>query len=98
MKPTPSKMKQTPSKKEKKKVGPKKMEEIPMKNKNEYKMNPIDKVGLKQKLLLEHNKKVKIGGQKLSPLPNFTPGNKVLNKKLIEFEQSKKNNYKNIEK
>ena len=32
-----------------------------MKNKNKYKMNIIDKVGLKQKLLLEHDKKVKIG-------------------------------------
>jgi len=90
MQPTPSKMKQTPPKKEQKKVEPKKMEEIPMEKETEHKMNPVDKVALKQKLLLEHDKKVKMGGQKLSPLPNFSSGNETLNKKLSEFEQNKR--------
>ena len=48
MQPTPSKMKQTSNKKEEKKVEPKKMEEIPMQNETEHKMNPVDKVALKQ--------------------------------------------------
>ena len=84
MQPTPSKMKQTQPKKEE----PKKMEEPP--KEVEQQLNPVDKVALKQKLLKEHDEKMKnIASQKLTPLPNFTSNNEGLNKKLNEFEQNK---------
>ena len=84
MQPTPSKMKQTQPKKEE----PKKMEEPP--KEVEQQLNPVDKVALKQKLLKEHDEKMKnIASQKLAPLPNFTSNNEGLNKKLNEFEQNK---------
>ena len=90
MQPTPSKSKaHHPEKKEPKKAEPAKMEEIPIPQ-NEKKLNPVDKVALKQKMLLEHDKKMQnLANQKLAPLPNFTSGNDNLNKKLSEFEQNK---------
>ena len=90
MQPTPPKQQQTqPPKKEPKKEEPKKMEEVIPKE-AEKKLNPVDKVALKQKMLLEHDKKMKnIASQKLSPLPNFSAGNDSLNKKLNELEQNK---------
>ena len=90
MQPTPSKSKAShPQKKEPKKAEPAKMEEIPIPQ-NEKKLNPVDKVALKQKMLLEHDKKVQNSEtQKLAPLPNFTELNDNLNKKLSEFEQNK---------
>ena len=89
MQPTPTKMHPTqPPKKEPKKEEPKKMEEVP--KEGEQKLNPVDKVALKQKMLLEHDAKMKnIASQKLAPLPNFSAGNEGLNKKLNEFEQNK---------
>lgn len=89
MQPTPSKSKAAhPQKKEPKKAEPAKMEEIQIPQ-NEKKLNPVDKVALKQKMLLEHDKKMQnLASQKLAPLPNFT-GNDNLNKKLNEFEQNK---------
>lgn len=92
MQPTPSKMSSQPPKKEEpkkmEKVEPKKMEEI--KKETAKKLNPVDKVALKQKMLLEHDEKMKnIANQKSTALPNFTAGNENLNKKLNEFEQSK---------
>ena len=88
MQPTPSKMHPTQPKKEPKKEEPKKMEEPP--KEVETKLNPVDKVALKQKMLLEHDQKMKnIATQKLAPLPNFTASNEGLNKKLNEFEQNK---------
>ena len=66
----------------------KEMEEPP--KEVEQKLNPVDKVALKQKMLLEHDAKMKnIASQKLAPLPNFSAGNEGLNKKLNEFEQNK---------
>ena len=65
--------------------------EIPKENK----MNPVDKVALKQKMLKEHDEKLKFSvNQKLAPLPNFTPtfkneGDSAMNKKLNEIEESK---------
>ena len=50
MQPTPTKMRPTqPPKKEPKKEEPKKMEEVP--KEEEKKLNPVDKVALKQKML-----------------------------------------------
>ena len=72
-----------------KKVEPQKMEEVVP---PEKKLNPIDKVAIKQKLLLEHDQKMKnLATQKLAPLPNFSAGsgNDSLNKKLNEIEQNK---------
>ena len=72
-----------------KKVEPQKMEEVVP---PEKKLNPIDKVAIKQKLLLEHDQKMKnLATQKLAPLPNFSAGsgNDTLNKKLNELEQNK---------
>ena len=76
MQPTPSKQTAQqiqPPKKEPKKTEPQKMEEvIPP----EKKLSPIDKVAIKQKLLLEHDQKMKnLATQKLAPLPNFSAGN-----------------------
>ncbi len=90
MQPTPSKQTAQqiqPPKKEPKKTEPQKMEEvIPP----EKKLSPIDKVAIKQKLLLEHDQKMKnLATQKLAPLPNFSAGNESLNKKLNELEQNK---------
>ena len=88
MQPTPSKMKPVEPKPEPKKEEPKKMEEPP--KEVEQKLNPVDKVALKQKMLLEHDAKMKnIASNKLAPLPNFTASNEGLNKKLNEFEQNK---------
>ena len=96
MQPTPSKMHPVEQKKEPKKQEPKKMEEP--QNVVETKLNPIagaqlnpvDKVALKQKMLLEHDQKMKnIASQKLAPLPIFSANNEGLNKKLNEFEQNK---------
>lgn len=83
MQPTPQKGMSNPSKKEE----PKKEIEIP----KETKLNPIDKVALKQKLLQQHDEKMKnILQTKLSPLPTFNAkGNEGLNKKLSELEESK---------
>ena len=75
--------------KEQPKVEPQKMEEVVP---PEKKLNPIDKVAIKQKLLLEHDQKMKnLATQKLAPLPNFSAGsgNDTLNKKLNELEQNK---------
>ena len=90
MQPEPQKNPQPqPPKKEPKKEEPKKMEEIIPKE-SEKKLNPVDKVALKQKMLLEHDQKMKnLASQKLSPLPNFSAGNESLNKKLNELEQNK---------
>ena len=65
--------------------------EIPKENK----LNPVDKVALKQKMLKEHDEKLKFSvNQKLAPLPNFTPtfkneGDNAMNKKLNEIEEAK---------
>ena len=63
--------------KEKEKEKPKE-KEIP----KEKKLNPIDKFALKQKMLQEHDEKMKnIMQAKLSPLPAFhAKGNESLNK------------------
>ena len=56
----------------------------------EQKLNPVDKVALKQKMLLEHDAKMRnVATNKMPPLPNFTASNEGLNKKLNEFEQNK---------
>ena len=90
MQPESSKNESKPPKKEPKKEEPKKMEEVEVPKETEKKLNPVDKVALKQKLLLEHDQKMKnIASQKLAPLPNFTAGNDSLNKKLNELEQNK---------
>ena len=88
MQPTSAKIQPVqPPKTEPKKEEPKK-EEPP--KEAEKKLNPVDKVAIKQKMLLEHDAKMKnIASQKLAPLPNFTAGNEGLNKKLNEFEQNK---------
>ena len=72
--------------KEKEKEKPKE-EEIP----KDKKLNPVDKVALKQKMLQEHDEKMKnILQEKLPPLPAFNAkANESLNKKLNEFEESK---------
>ena len=90
MQPAPQKNPQPqPPKKEPKKEEPKKMEEIIPKE-GEKKLNPVDKVALKQKMLLEHDQKMKnLASQKMSPLPSFSAGNESLNKKLNELEQNK---------
>ena len=73
------------------KPAPKPEIEIPKENK----LNPVDKVALKQKLLKEHDEKLKFSvNQKLAPLPNFTPsfkneGDNTMNKKLNEIEEAK---------
>ena len=83
MQPTPPKNVPTPDKEEKKKP-----KELPKEKDN--KLNPVDKVALKQKLLQEHDEKMKnVIQAKLSPLPAFNKGNDGLNKKLNEFEESK---------
>ena len=87
--PAPQPKKTEPPKKEPKKAEPQKMEEVVP---PEKKLNPIDKVAIKQKLLLEHDQKMKnLATQKLAPLPNFSAGsgNDSLNKKLNEIEQNK---------
>ena len=87
--PAPQPKKTEPPKKEPKKAEPQKMEEVVP---PEKKLNPIDKVAIKQKLLLEHDQKMKnLATQKLAPLPNFSAGsgNDTLNKKLNELEQNK---------
>ena len=90
MQPIPSKNQAKPPKKEPKKEEPKKMEEVEVPKETENKLNPVDKVALKQKLLKEHDEKMKnIASQKLAPLPNFSAGNDSLNKKLNELEQNK---------
>jgi len=90
MQPASSKNESKPPKKEPKKEEPKKMVEVEVPKETEKKLNPVDKVALKQKLLLEHDQKMKnITSQKLAPLPNFTAGNDGLNKKLNELEQNK---------
>ena len=81
----PSNTQSQQTKKEKKKEEPKKMEDLP--KETEKKLNPVEKVANKYKLLLEHDKKVKnLESQKL---PNFNAGDENLNKKLNEFEQNK---------
>ena len=90
MQPTPAKNQAKPPQKEPKKEEPKKMEKVELPKETEKKLNPVDKVALKQKLLMEHDQKMKnIASQKLAPLPNFSAGNESLNKKLNEFEQNK---------
>ena len=87
--PAPQPKKTEPPKKEPKKAEPQKMEEVVP---PEKKLSPIDKVAIKQKLLLEHDQKMKnLATQKLAPLPNFSAGsgNDSLNKKLNEIEQNK---------
>ena len=92
MQPTPAKVQPHPPKKEPKKEEPKKMEEMP--KATEKKLNPVDKVALKQKMLLEHDQKMKsLPNQKLST-PSFSAGDENLNKKLNEFEQNKANKLK----
>ena len=70
---------------EEKKQEEKKPEELPKK------LNPIDKVALKQKQLKEHDEKMKnIVQNKLSTVPVFTDKkNESLNKKLDEMEANK---------
>ena len=86
----PSNTQSQQTKKEKKKEEPKKMEDLP--KETEKKLNPVEKVANKYKLLLEHDKKVKnLESQKL---PNFNAGDENLNKKLNEFEQNKANKLK----
>ena len=80
---------ETPPKKEndeKKEKEPPKVE-----NKSEVKLTPIDKVALKQKLLQEHDEKMKnVMQAKLAPIPlSNTKASEGLNKKLNEFEESK---------
>ena len=86
MQPTPQKNVPNPVKEEEKKI------ELP--KEKDTKLNPVDKVALKQKLLQEqlkeHDEKMKnVIQAKLSPLPAFNKGNEGLNKKLNEFEESK---------
>ena len=65
-----------------------KKKEIELPKEKDTKLNPVDKVALKQKLLQEFDKKNVIQS-KVSPLPAFNKGNEGLNKKLNEFEESK---------
>ena len=86
MQPTPSKQNPSPPPK---KEEPKKMQEVKLPEETEKKLNPIDKVALKQKMLLEHDKKMQnLASQKMAQ-PNFTANNESLNKKLNELEQNK---------
>ena len=75
-------------KENKEKEKEKKVEEVLS---QEKKLNPVDKVALKQKMLQEHDEKMKnIMQQKLAPLPAFNAkANEGLNKKLNELEESK---------
>ena len=82
MQPTPQKNVPSQVKEEVKK------KEIELPKEKETKLNPVDKVALKQKLLQEFDKKNVIQS-KVSPLPAFNKGNEGLNKKLNEFEESK---------
>ena len=81
MQPTPPKNVPNQVKEEEKK----KVIELP--KEKDTKLNPVDKVALKQKQLQEHDKNVIQA--KLAPLPAFNKGNEGLNKKLNEFEESK---------
>jgi len=82
MQPTPQKNVPSQVKEEVKK------KEIELPKEKDTKLNPVDKVALKQKLLQEFDKKNVIQS-KVSPLPAFNKGNEGLNKKLNEFEESK---------
>ena len=83
--PKPEEKKLEEKKPEEKKPQEKKSEELPKK------LNPIDKVALKQKQLKEHDEKMKnIVQNKLSTVPVFTDKkNESLNKKLDEMEANK---------
>jgi len=86
MQPTPEKQVPNQTKEEKKE----KKTEIELPKEKDTKLNPVDKVALKQKLLQEHDEKMKnVIQAKLNPLPAFNKGNEGLNKKLNEFEESK---------
>ena len=80
--------KEKEEKENKEKEKEKKIEEVLS---QEKKLNPVDKVALKQKMLQEHDEKMKnIMQQKLAPLPAFNAkANEGLNKKLNELEESK---------
>ena len=82
MQPTPPKNVPNPVKEDVKK------KEIELPKEKDTKLNPVDKVALKQKLLQDFEKKNVIQS-KVSPLPAFNKGNEGLNKKLNEFEESK---------
>jgi hypothetical protein len=81
----------TEEKKEEKPKEDIKVKEIPKEIVKEKQLNPIDKVAIKQKLLQEHDEKMKnILQNKIAPLPVFNAkGNESLNKKLNEIEESK---------
>ena len=83
--PKPEEKKLEEKKPEEKNPQEKKSEELPKK------LNPIDKVALKQKQLKEHDEKMKnIVQNKLSTVPVFTDKkNESLNKKLDEMEANK---------
>ncbi len=84
MQPNPQNNVSNPVKEEAKK------KEIELPKEKDTKLNPIDKVALKQKLLQEHDEKMKnVIQSKLAPLPAFNKGNEGLNKKLNDFEESK---------
>lgn len=84
MQPTPQKNVPNPVKEEAKK------KPIELPKEKETKLNPVDKVALKQKLLQEHDEKMKnVIQTKLAPLPAFNKANEGLNKKLNEFEENK---------
>ena len=92
MKPNNNKRKENPYKKEREeKEKQKKIEKEIEGIEKEKKLNPIDKVALKQKMLLEHDEKMQsILHSKEQPLPAFNSnGNETLNKKLNELEESK---------
>lgn len=72
-------------------AAPIKEQPLPAEIPKEQKINPVDKVALKQKMLLEHDAKVKLGAnQKLPPL-SFVQGNNNagLNKQLNDIEEAK---------
>ena len=76
---------------EKEKEKEKEKEPPKVENKSEVKLNPIDKNALKQKMLQEHDEKMKnIMQTKMAPVPlTNAKGSEGLNKKLNEFEESK---------
>ena len=89
MQPIQTKKEEKP--KEEKPIEEVKIKEIPKEILKEQKLTPIDKVALKQKMLQEHDEKMKnLLQQKSSPTPVFNnQGNESLNKKLNEIEANK---------
>jgi len=88
--PQPEQPKQPePPKVAKPETKPEEVKEIPKK------LNPIDKVAIKQRLLKEHDEKMKnIIQTKKTPVPVFTDkANESLNKKLEEMEANKQKTF-----